>query len=50
MRFGFAQITQVRVYFFKSFSREKSTQDERVRFIKGNQLKVTQVKLLSFFF
>ena len=35
--------------FFKSFSREKSTQDEIVYFIKENELKVTQVELLLFF-
>ena len=35
--------------FFNSLSREKSTQDEKVHFIKGNKLKLTQVELLSFF-
>ena len=34
--------------FFKSLSREKSTQHEKVRFIKRNKLKLTQVELLSF--
>ena len=37
------------MHFFKWFSRQKSTEDEKVRFIKGNELKVTQVELLSFF-
>ena len=35
--------------FFKSLSREKSTQDEKVRFIKRNELKENQVELHSFF-
>ena len=35
MRFEFTQTTQVRVHFFKSPSREKSTQDEKVRYQKG---------------
>ena len=35
--------------YFKSFSREKSTQDEKGCLIKGNDLKVAQVELLSFF-
>ena len=34
---------------FKSFSRVKSTQDEKMRFIKGKELKVTQIELLLFF-
>ena len=37
------------MYVFKSFVREKSTQDEKMCFIKGNELKLTQVRLLSFF-
>ena len=37
------------MYHFKSLSRLKSTQDEKVRFIKGNVLKITQVELLPFF-
>ena len=36
--------------FFKLLSREKSIQDEKVRFIKGNELKLTQVELFLFFF
>ena len=35
--------------FFKSLSREISIQDEKERFIKGDELKVTQAELLSFF-
>ena len=31
----------------KSFSREKSTQDQKVSFIKEDVLKLTQVELLS---
>ena len=38
------------MHFLKSFNREKSTQDEKVHFIKGNELKLTQVELSSFFF
>ena len=49
MRFEFTQKTHGWVYFLKSFSREKSTQDEKVCLIKGNELKVTQVELLSSF-
>ena len=30
-------------------SRVKSTQDEKVRFMKGKQLKVTQVEFILFF-
>ena len=37
------------MHFLKTFSREKSTQDEKLRFSKENELKVTQVELLSFF-
>ena len=44
------QITQVRVHYFKSFSRVKTTQDEKVRFIKGDEVKLTQDELLSFLF
>ena len=49
MRIEFTQITQVRVQFFKSLIREKSTLDEKMRFIKGNELKLNHTKLLSFF-
>ena len=45
-----ALITQVSVHCFSLFSRVKSTQDETVSFIKGNELKLTQVELLSFLF
>ena len=41
----FAQITQSLVHYFKSFSQIKSTQEEEVRFIKRNELKLTQVHL-----
>ena len=46
----FIQITQVRVHYFKSFNREQSTQDKKARFIKGNELKLSQAELFSFFF
>ena len=42
-------ITHIRVHPFKSFNREKSTQDEKVRFIKGNELKLTRVNFLLYF-
>ena len=32
------------MHFFKPFSRAKSTEDEKVHFIKGNELKVNQVE------
>ena len=50
MGFEFIQVTQGCVHHFKSFSRIQSTQDEKARFIKGNELKLTQLELLSFFF
>ena len=37
------------IFFFKSLSREKSTHVEMLRFIKRNELKITQIELLSFF-
>ena len=46
----FIQITQVWVHYFKLFNRVQSTQDEKARFIKGNELKLTQIELFSFFF
>ena len=49
MRVEFRQITHVCVHYFKSFSRVKSSQDE-VRFVEGNELKSSQVELLSFFY
>ena len=52
VRFEFTQVTQVLVLFFffrLMLCREKLTQDETVRFIKGNELKVTQVDLHSSF-
>ena len=48
MRFESTQITQVWVNYFKLFTRVTSTQDEDTRFNKGNELKLTQVELLSF--
>ena len=38
------------MHHIKSFTRVKSTQNEKVRFIKGNESKLTQVELLSFYF
>ena len=35
---------------FKSLSGVKSTQDEKVRFIKGNELYLTQSELFSILF
>ena len=49
MRSEFNQITQVCGHLLKSFSRENLTQDEKAHFIKGNELKVNQFELLSFF-
>ena len=45
MKHVFIQITQVRAHYFKLFNQVKSTQDEKERFIKGNELKLTQVEL-----
>ena len=50
MRFEFSQITQFSVHYFKSFSRVKSTQDEKVHFIHKNELKLAQIELFSFFY
>ena len=49
MRFEFIQITQIGVHYFKSFSRVKSTEDEKVHFFWGKELKLTQIELFSFF-
>ena len=49
MKFEFTQITEVRVHYLKLFRRIKPTQDEKVHFIWWNELKLTQVELLSFF-
>ena len=49
IRFGFIHVTHANTAILKSYSREKSTQDENVRFIKGEELKLTQDELLSFF-
>ena len=37
------------MHVFKLLIQEKSTQDEKVHFIKRNELKVTQTELLTFF-
>ena len=37
-------------FFFLSISLEKSIKDEKVYFIKGNELKLTEFELLSFFY
>ena len=50
MKFEFTKITQVWVHYSKSFSRVKSSQEEKVRFILGNELKLTQIELFSFFY
>ena len=47
MRFKFTQITNISVCPFKLFSLVKSTQGEKMVFIKGNELRLTQVE---FFF
>ena len=38
------------MHHFKLFIRIKTTQEEKMRFIKGNKLKLTEVELLPFFF
>ena len=48
-RLEFTQTIQVWEHYFKSFSRVKSTQDGKMRFIKRNELKLVQVDLFSFF-
>ena len=49
MMFEITQITQASVhFFFKSFARVKSIEIEKGRFILRNELKLTQVELLSF--
>ena len=50
MKLEFIQITQVREHYLKSFNRVQSTQDEKARFIKGNEFKWTQVELFSILF
>ena len=50
MKHVFIQITQVRAHYLKLFNRVQSTQDEKARFINGNELKLTQVELFSFLF
>ena len=46
VKFELTRITQILVHIFKSFGQEKSTQDEKVRYIKENELKVTQLELI----
>ena len=46
MKIEFTQTTQVLVHYFKSFNRVKSTQDEKMHFILGNEFKFAQVELL----
>ena len=50
MKVMFIQITQIWVHYFKSFYKVEKSQDEKTRFIKGNELKLTQVELFSFLF
>ena len=42
-------VLKVWVHFKKLFSRVKSTSEEKMEFIKGNELKLTQTELLSSF-
>ena len=48
MVFEFPQTTQVWVHYFKSFSRVKATQDEKMRFFKEIELNLTN--LISYFY
>ena len=41
---------EILVRCFKLFSRVKSTQDEKVHFIKGIELKLIEMELLLFFY
>ena len=50
MTLVFIQITQVWVHYFKSLNRVQSTQDEKARLIKGDELKLTQTELFSLLF
>ena len=50
MRLELTQVTQVWAHNFKSFSRVKQVQDEKVSFIEGNELKLIQVELFLFFY
>ena len=50
MSFDFTHVTEVLSALFKTISREKSTQDAKMSFFLGNELKLTQVELLSFFY
>ena len=42
-------ITEVCGQLFRSLSREKSTQDEKIHFVKENELKLTQKCFFLFF-
>ena len=50
MKLVFIKITQFLVHYFKWLNRVQSTQDEKMRFIQGSELKLTQVELFSFVF
>ena len=50
MKLLFIPVTQVWTHYSKLFYRVQSTKDEKARFIKGNELKLTQVELFSFLF
>ena len=50
MRFEFIQLTRVRAHIFKLFNRVKSIQDEKVRFIQENELKLIKLSSFHFFF
>ena len=49
MRFMFIQVTQFSVHYFKSLRRVKLPQEEKARFIKGNELNFTQIIIFYFF-
>ena len=49
MKSEIPQIIYIRVHHFKLLSQVKSIQDEKVRLNKGNELKLTQDELHSFF-
>ena len=46
MRFDFTQKILTLVHLFKSFTRLKSPEDEKGRFIKGNEVKLTEVFII----
>ena len=49
LKFEFAQITQIWIYYLKSFSRVKSTQEEKALCFPRNELKLTLIELFSLF-